>query len=165
MIESLRALLTDPGIPTLHPMVIHFPIALVCLAPLFDLACLVFRSRLWLDRTATTLYLVGTLGAGVAYLSGQRAAEAVESLTPAAESILADHEAQAVLTLIVLAVAALLRLMVTWLGRDDRRIKVGIFRLIALPAAIAALVMMVLTADLGGQLVYKHGVGVSIDAE
>ena len=165
MIESLRALLTDPGIPSLHPMVVHFPIALICLAPLFDLACLVFRSRLWLDRTATTLYLVGTLGAGAAFLSGQRAAEAVESLTPAAESVLADHEAQAVLTLIVLAVATLLRLMVTWLGRDDRRIKVGIFRLLALPVAIAALAMMVLTADLGGQLVYKHGVGVTIEAE
>ena len=85
-------------------------------------------------------------------------------MTPAAESVLADHEAQAVITLVVLAMVTLFRLMVTWLGRDDRRIKVGIFRLLALPAVIAALAMLALTADLGGQLVYRHGVGVTVES-
>ncbi len=162
MIEALRALVNDPGIPSLHVVAVHFPIAFVAFAPLLDLACLIFRDRVWLDRAAAAMYLFGTLGAGTAYLLGERAAAAVVSLTPAAESILADHQAQAVITLSVLAVATLLRLMVTWLGRDDRRIKIGIFRLLALPAALAALVMLALTADLGGQLVYRHGVGVNV---
>ena len=162
MIEALRALVNDPGIPSLHVVAVHFPIAFVAFAPLLDLACMFFRDRVWLDRAAAAMYLVGTLGAGAAYLLGERAAEAVVSMSPAAESVLADHEAQAVITLSVLAVATLLRLMVTWLGRDDRRIKIGIFRLLALPAALAALVMLALTADLGGQLVYRHGVGVNV---
>jgi len=55
-------------------------------------------------------------------------------------------------------------LMVTWMGRNDRRIKVGIFRLLALPAAVAALAMLALTADLGGALVYRHGVGVNVES-
>ena len=80
MIEALRALLTDPGVPSLHPIVVHFPIAFVAVAPFLDLACLVFRSRVWLDRAASALYLAGTLGAGAAYLSGERAAEALEPL-------------------------------------------------------------------------------------
>ena len=67
MIESLQALYTDPGFPTLHAVVIHFPIALLTLAPFFDLGCLVFRSRVWLDRTAAALYVIGTIGAGAAY--------------------------------------------------------------------------------------------------
>jgi uncharacterized membrane protein len=163
VIEALRALINDPSVPSLHVVVVHFPIAFIAFAPLLDLACLVFRDRVWLDRAAGAMYLVGTLGAGAAYLSGERAAEGLVAITPAAESVLADHEAQAVITLTVLAVATLLRLIVIWLGRDDRRIKIGIFRLLALPAAIAALSMVALTADLGGQLVYRHGVGVTIE--
>jgi uncharacterized membrane protein len=119
----------------------------------------------WLDRAASALYLLGTLGAGAAFLSGQRASSSLESLAPAAESVLADHEAQAVLALIALAVATLWRLMVTWLGRDDRRVSIGFFRLLALPAALVALAMLALTADLGGHLVYRHGVGVSVSVE
>ncbi len=164
MIEALRALSTDPSFPSLHVMVVHFPIAFIFFAPLLDFACLVFRDRVWLDRAAAAMYLIGTLGAGAAYLLGEEAAEAVQSMTPAAESVLADHEAQAVITLVVLAVATLIRLIVTWLGRDDRRIKVGIFRLLALPAVIAALAMLALTADLGGRLVYHHGVGVTTES-
>lgn len=165
MIEALRALVTDPGVPSLHVVAVHFPIAFLTLAPLLDIACLLFRNRVWLDRAAAAMYLLGTLGAGAAYLLGEKASEALESIAPAAESVLADHEAQAVITLALLAVATLLRLMVTWLGRDDRRIKIGIFRLLALPAILAAVAMLALTADLGGQLVYRHGVGVSIEAE
>jgi uncharacterized membrane protein len=164
VIEALRALFTDPSFPSLHVMVVHFPIAFIAFAPLFDLACLFFRDRVWLDRAAAAMYLVGTLGAGAAYLLGEEAAEAVQSMTPATESVLADHEAQAVITLVVLATATLIRLIVTWLGRDDRRIKIGIFRLLALPAVIAALAMLALTADLGGQLVYRHGVGVNVES-
>jgi uncharacterized membrane protein len=164
MIEALRALFNDPGLPSLHPLVVHFPIAFVAVAPFLDFACLVFRDRVWLDRSASAMYLAGTLGAGAAYLSGERAAKALASISPAAESVLADHEAQAVLTLIVLAAVTLLRVTVSWLARDDRRIKIGIFRLLAIPAAVAALAMLALTADLGGKLVYQHGVGVEVQS-
>lgn len=164
MTESLRTLLSDPSVPSLHVVLVHFPIAFITFAPLLDIACMVFRDRVWLDRAAVALYLVGTLGAGGAYLTGQRAADAVASLAPAAESVLADHQAQAALTLIALAVATLLRLLVTWLARDDRRINIGLFRLLALPAALVAFAMLAVTADLGGSLVYEHGVGVSIEA-
>jgi uncharacterized membrane protein len=163
VIEALRALFTDPSFPSLHVMVVHFPIAFIAFAPLLDLGCLVFRDRVWLDRAAAAMYLMGTLGAGAAYLLGEEAAEAAQSMTPAAKSALADHQAQAVITLVVLAAVTLLRLMVTWMGRNDRRITVGIFRLLALPAAFAALAMLALTADLGGALVYRHGVGVNAE--
>jgi uncharacterized membrane protein len=70
-----------------------------------------------------------------------------------------------VLTLIALSTATLMRLLVTWLGRDDRRISIGLFRLLALPAVLVALAMLAMTADLGGSLVYEHGVGVSVAAD
>ncbi len=165
MIDSLAALFNDPSVPSWHVVVIHFPIALVCLAPLFDLGCLVFRNRVWLDRAAAAFYLMGTVGAAAAYLTGQRAATRVGELTPAAESALADHEALAVLTLTALSVVALFRFLVSWLARYDKRIHVGIFRLSALPLALLGIALLVATADRGGNLVYRHGVGVTVEAE
>ena len=165
MIETLSALLTDPSVPSWHVVVIHFPIALLCLAPLFDLACLVFRSRVWLDRAAAAFYLMGTVGAATAYLTGQKAAARAGDLTAAAESAVADHEALAVVTLVALAFVALFRFLVSWLARHDTRIHIGIFRLLALPLALLGVALLVATADRGGTLVYQHGVGVSQQAD
>ena len=161
MIESITEIFSDPSYPSLHVVVIHFPIAFICLAPLFDIGCMVFRDRVWLDRAATVLYVMGTVGAGAAYLSGQRAAKALVDLSPAAESALADHENFAVLTLIALVIVSLTRLTVSWLARDDRRISLGIFRLTAVPVALAGLLLLGMTADRGGNLVYGHGLGVA----
>ena len=163
MIESLQTLLTNPSFPSLHVMVVHFPIALICLAPLFDLGCLIFRDRVWLDRTATLLYVLGTLGAGAAYLAGERAAKALVEISPAAESALADHESSAFITLIALAIVSLFRLWVSWISRNDRRIRLGLFRLVAIPAALAGLALLAITADRGGNLVYGHGLGVQME--
>ena len=164
MIENLQTLLTNPSFPSLHVMVIHFPIALICLAPLFDLGCLILRDQVWLDRAATLLYVLGTLGAGAAYLAGERAAKTLSDLSPAAESALADHESSAMITLIALAIVSLFRLWVTWLSRADSRISIGVFRLAAIPLALAGLALLALTADRGGSLVYGHGLGVQIES-
>ena len=163
MIESLQSLLTNPSFPSLHVMVIHFPLALICLAPLFDLGCLFLRDQVWLDRTATLLYVLGTLGAGAAYLAGERAARALSDLSPAAESALADHESSAMITLIALAIVSLFRLWVSWLSRADSRISIGVFRLAAIPLALVGLALLTVTADRGGSLVYGHGLGVQIE--
>jgi uncharacterized membrane protein len=163
VIENLQSLFTNPSYPSLHVVVIHFPIAFICLAPIFDLGCLVFRDRVWLDRAATLLYVMGTIGAGAAYLAGERAAKALVEISPAAESALADHEDSATLTLIALAVVSLVRLWVSWLSRDDRRISLGVFRLVAIPVALAGLTLLALTADRGGNLVYGHGLGVQTE--
>ena len=163
MIENLQTLLTNPSFPSLHVMVIHFPIALICLAPLFDLGCLILRDQVWLDRVASLLYVTGTLGAGAAYLSGERAAKALAEISPAAESALADHQSSALITLIALAIVSLFRLWVSWLSRADSRISLGFFRLAAIPLALVGLALLTVTADRGGSLVYGHGLGVQIE--
>ena len=163
MIESLQTLFTNPSYPSLHVVLIHFPIAFICVAPFFDLGCLIFRDRVWLDRAATLLYVMGTIGAGAAYIAGERAAKALSDLSPAAESALADHENLATLTLIALAIVSLVRIWVSWLSRDDRRIRVGLFRLVAIPVALVGLALLASTADRGGNLVYGHGLGVQME--
>ena len=116
MIETLRALLNDPSVPSLHVLLVHFPIALLVVALLFDIGCLFFRRRAWLDRAATSLYFIGTVGAGAAYLSGQRAAAALHEISGTAEATLADHQDLALATLAAFSGVTLLRMLVSWLG-------------------------------------------------
>lgn len=158
MVDQIAAWL---ALPNLHPAVVHFPVALLLTALGFDVACLVVRRWPWVDRAATSLYVLGTAGAGAAYLSGDAAADGMWAVAGEAQAVLADHENGALLTLGAFAVVAVLRWMVSWLGRRDRRIQVGFFRLVALVAAAAAAVLLVQTARLGGELVYTHGLGVT----
>lgn len=147
---------------SLHPAVVHFPIALLLTAALFDSACLVFRHFLWLDRTAAALVTLGTIALGAAYLTGERAAEAASPVTGIAQGILADHQDLALLSLWAWSAAAALRLFVVWLGRHDLEVQLGIFRLAALVLVLGAAALVILTAFHGGQLVYDHGIGVNI---
>ena len=150
-------------VPTpLHPAVVHFPIALLLTAALFDAICLVFRRFLWLDRAAAALVILGGIGVGAAYLTGGRAAETAAPVMGVAQGVLADHQDLALLTLYASGVAIALRLFVSYLGRDDLEVHLGIFRLAALVLVFAAATLLVLTAFHGGQLVYDHGVGDSL---
>ena len=142
-------------------MVVHFPVALLLTSALFDAGCLVFRRFLWLDRTATAVMTLGGIGLGLAYLTGERAAESASPVAGAAQGVLADHEDLALLTLIAWGAAIALRLFVSWIGRDDLEVQLGIFRLAELVLVFGAAALLVLTAFHGGQLVYDHGVGVS----
>lgn len=150
-------------IPTaLHPVVVHFPIALLITAALFDAACLVFRGYLWLDRAATALLFLGGVGLGAAYLTGGRAKELAAPVTGNAQGILAEHENLALLTLGAVAAAVVFKLFVAWLGRHDLRVQLGIFRIVALILIFGTVFLLVLTAYHGGQLVYDHGIGVNL---
>jgi uncharacterized membrane protein len=146
----------------LHPAVVHFPIALLICAAALEAVCLVLRRFLWIDRAATALLTIGGATLGAAYLTGERAADAASPIVGVAQGILADHEDLALLTLWVTAAAVILKVFVTWLGRDDLEVRLGIFRLISLVVVFGSAAMVILTAYHGGQLVYDHGVGVNL---
>jgi uncharacterized membrane protein len=148
-------------VTTTHPAVVHFPIALLLTAALFDAGCLVFRRFLWLDRAAVAVMVLGGLSLGFAYLTGERAADAAAPVAGIAQAVLADHEDLALLSLIAWSCAIVLRLFVSWLGRHDLEIQLGIFRLAALILSFGGAFLIVVTALHGGQLVYHHGIGVS----
>ncbi len=158
--ELVRQMVREPAFPNLHAVVVHFPVALLVTATLLDLACLAARRATWLDRAATTLYVLGTTAAGLAFLTGNAAAGDLWSVSAETQRVMADHRSMALLTLAAFAAIAVLRLAVSHLGRKDKRISFGFFRLLALGAALAAQLLLGATAHLGGSLVYRHGVAV-----
>src|SRR5215213_10476126 len=76
--------------PNIHPVLVHFPIALLVTAAALDLiACLLRRNRRLRD-TATILYVIGTLAALAAYVTGRAASQTIW-LPGMAHAVVSDH--------------------------------------------------------------------------
>ena len=142
-------------IPNLHPLMVHFPIALVSLSAFFHVAALVMRSKPACAAHCavlahTTLWL-GALAALSAVIFGWQAFNSV-SHDDVSHAAMLVHRSWALSTLAVLAVLA------AW---DVWRSKVT-----SMPvwwftgAVVGAWAMVAITAWHGGELVYRHGLGV-----
>ena len=160
-----ETLLAGTSLPNLHPLVVHFPIALLVTALFFDLSALISRRRRWLDHGAALLYCLAAIGAISAWFSGLKAADAMWSMPGAAQAALSEHQDLGLYTLAAIVGLTAFRLFVAWLSRKDQRTQLGLFRMAAIVGAFAVVVLAGLTADHGGALVYQHGMGVKATAQ
>lgn len=142
--------------PNWHPLIVHFPVALLVMAVLTDALALAARRVSWLPSVTTAVYVVGALAAWAALLSGRQAAEGV--LVPAAaNALLTDHEDWAERTVWFFSILALVRVAIQW-----RRLAApAAVRLGLLVAGLAGTLLVFQTGERGGQLVFQHGVGVA----
>lgn len=142
-------------IPNIHPLVIHFPIVLLLLAVLLHLTALIIWKLPWLRTITLAISIIGFLTLIVTYLSGRQATDSV-SIPTVAINTLSKHADLALLTLIYFGVLTVLHLGIKFLKFYNKKsISSILFGL-----GLLGLVLVVKTADLGGQLVYKYGVGV-----
>jgi len=143
--------------PNVHPLVIHFPIALLFVAALVDAIALVVREKYpWVQTSSVGLYALGALGAAVAFLTGRDASDSVD-LPAEALTTLNAHADWALYLVWFAGLYALVRVVALRFDRDQRLI-------VHLPLAVLGLVGLVLvqqTAERGGQMVYQHGVAVA----
>ena len=66
-------------VPNVHPLVVHFPIALLLVAALVDaIALAVRKTHPWVQTSAVGLYALGALGAAAAFLTGRDASDEVD---------------------------------------------------------------------------------------
>lgn len=150
------------ALPNLHPAVVHFPIALATVALLFDVVGPFLKKHDWLDRTGATLWILAGIGAFFAMESGENAADSLAKVPPQADPVIARHSDFAHWAAYLLLAFALLRLGATiWDPQRERR---GARFLLLLPE-LALVGLVFYTADLGGTLVYQHGVAVQMDQE
>ncbi len=140
--------------PNIHPMIIHFPIVLWLVAVLADLVWL-FQTKSWLRNMTITLYVLGSIGALAAYLSGDQAMDIV-SVPMQGEVTAGNHSDWGHYTLYFFSAYAIIRLFLFSKQWDKKKwLAVVLFVLGALGMGMVAK-----TADLGGKLVYKYGVGI-----
>ena len=142
----------------LHPAVVHFPIVLLLLgAPLAVVA--VFVRRWNLPALAAVVLALGAGGALVATWTGGQAAELAGELNGGGEEVLDEHEEWGERARNAGIVAALLAVTSAALFRKPVAARaVGVA---AALAAVAAAFSVAQAGHYGGQVVYKHGVGVN----
>ena len=95
--------------PGLHPLVVHFPIALLISAVVADACSMVFPRSVSPAAAARVLYPAGAVSALAAYLTGRQAA-ATALLPGMAHPILLDHWNLALATTICFLAIAAIRL-------------------------------------------------------
>ena len=135
---------------SLHPLIVHFPIALLLTALLLDGFALLLR-RPSLHRIALWNLCLGALGAAAAVLTGLQAEEAAKHSFDIWK-IMSLHKRLGITTLILGVLAAAIRLA----KRDQLKPRV---RLITLALMLAMAGTLTIGAHLGGRLVYEFGVG------
>jgi uncharacterized membrane protein len=139
--------------PNIHPMIIHFPIVLWIIAVLADLACL-FVQKNWLRNMAMALYVLGALGGLGAYLSGTQAIDMV-SVPMQGEVTAGNHSDWGSYTFYFFAAFTAIRLFFFSKQWDKKKW----LAIVLVIGGMVGIGMVAKTADLGGKLVFKYGVG------
>ena len=142
------------GLPSLHPLIVHTPIAMIIVSFVFELVGRVTDADWW-RKAAFAMLVVGVLGAGAAVLSGNEAGEIAEH-QGIPEGAVDAHE-QASQFALWLGLAALVVRAVA--GRTGRAR--GVAGGLGLALHLAAAVAVGVAGFRGGQLVYEHGAGVT----
>jgi uncharacterized membrane protein len=136
----------------LHPMLVHFPIALVIFGFLAELAFLYFKNEISLSKTGYYLLIAGTLAAIVAWLTGQFFTSEMDGASGKIKEL---HELFATTTLILLLITSVIRTVILFLKNENTNFKTLAFILYGL-AAISVSV----TGYIGGSLVYNYMLGI-----
>ncbi|MDE2423944.1 MAG: DUF2231 domain-containing protein [Betaproteobacteria bacterium] len=142
-------------IPNLHPLMVHFPIALISVSAFFNVAAIATRGKACAPHCATIAHTTLWMGALLALPTAFFGWQAFNSVShdESGHAAMLIHRTWALGTLLVLVVLA---------GWDTWRSKVN-----AVPtrwfagAMIGAWGMVAATAWHGGELVYRHGLGVT----
>lgn len=137
----------------LHPLIVHFPIALLISSVALDWA-----GRRWtgrgLDKAAWYTLLLGLAGLVFALISGFRAGSAVPADSPALAT-LGAHKILGIATFVVFGLQA----VCAWrrhgaYSSTQRVLHTGV--------QVLGVALIVALGYLGGELVYTYGVGVAM---
>lgn len=135
----------------IHPMVVHFPIALLLTSCLFDGLALRWRAAQFRE-TSLSLLIVGILAAGAAVVTGHFAEEAVEHSGVPKKAIELHEELGFAVFWLFLALLGL-RLGMYWGWMRDQP-------QLVLAVGVGGAVLTVAASYFGGDLVYRFGAGV-----
>jgi len=132
----------------IHPMLVHFPIALIMVGFLAELISLFFKKEACLSFTGFWLLVTGTLAALAAFLSGSFF---TGDMTGAAGAVKETHELFATVTLCSLILCALFRIYLKTSGKERDIMKWIAFALYAISA-----ISVSITGFYGGSLVFNY---------
>ncbi len=140
----------------LHPMIVHFPIALLIVGLFSDLTGVITKKNFF-SNSGFYLLILGYIGLIAAFLSGNLAGEGVAE-TGTLKQALEMHEAAAELSVWIMSAAAAIRIAVVLMKKYS-----GVYKWIAVTLFLIGAASVARTGYYGGELVYKHAAGVTIN--
>lgn len=140
--------------PNVHPLIIHFPIGILIIAVFIHVYTLFVKQK-WVENTVNLLYVLGTICAGIAYLTGRDAADHVK-FPSEAFPVVSRHADLALWTLSLFTLLTVLRIIIKW-----KKINlIYPYQLTMILLSITACGFLFRTGEFGARLVFGHGVGI-----
>lgn len=136
------------NIDHLHPMTVHFPIALITVGFLAELISLFFKSEKCLSKTGFYLLILGALSAIAAWSTGQLFTN--EPTQGEIVRIFEKHETGALITMILIILGAAFRIFLVIRKQEETSLKWVAFGIYCL--AFAAVTF---TGLMGGTMVFN----------
>jgi uncharacterized membrane protein len=136
----------------IHPMIVHFPIALIIAGFFADTLYLFFKKEEWLHKTGFFLMILGTLAvmfsalAGLLFTSAPTEGDIVHMYKL--------HVTGAVTTLIIMSLVSALRIYFFIKQKEDR------FRWTIYCLYLAGTAAVSFTGFIGGTMVYTYLIGI-----
>jgi uncharacterized membrane protein len=136
----------------LHPMIVHFPVALIIVGFLAEVVSLFFKSEKCLSKTGFYLMVLGTLAAIAAWSTGQLFTD--HPSEGGILSVFEKHETGALVTMILMIIASAFRIWLMVKKKEDSKLKWVAFSLYFLGFAAVSF-----TGLMGGLMVYNFMIG------
>jgi len=136
----------------IHPIVVHFPIALILAGFFTEVLSLFFKGEKWLSKAAFYLMVLGTLGAITSWGTGQLFTE--EPMEGEIVKVFHNHETGAFITMILMIIGTGFRSWLVIQKKEETNLKWIAFGFYFLASATVAF-----TGFMGGKMVYEFMIG------
>ena len=133
----------------LHPMIVHFPIALITIGFLADLISLFFKEEKWLSKSAFYLMIIGTLAAVAAWTTGQLFT--TEPQQGAIVEVFEKHETGALITMIIMLIGSAFRIGLVINKKEE-----SVLKWVSFGLYFIGFCAVTFTGFMGGTMVYNY---------
>ncbi len=143
----------------IHPVIIHFPVAMFSLYVLFEFINLFYEDPKY-HKMVNGFLLLGVIAGVAAVLTGNQAAENVErffNVPVVLKEMIEEHETYATITMWYFTFLLVGRFYLTNKKKFTKMLKVTFVIL-----AVIGLLLIYETGEHGGKLVYEFGVGTKL---
>lgn len=133
----------------LHPLIVHFPVALLLLGTLVEIASLKFRKEL--NNAGTLLLIAGVISGIAAYMTGDGGERFAEMHFGEVEGMIHQHESMALTSMLLFGAAAAIKLFTHFKDTFRQQLLIVVIILSIIGSGFLAY-----TGHLGGQIVYQN---------
>ena len=136
----------------LHPMIVHFPVALITVGFIAEVVSLFFKSEKCLSKTGFYLMVLGALAAIAAWSTGQLFTN--EPSQGEIVRVFEKHETGALITMILMIIGSAFRIWLVVQKKEETQLK-----WIAFGFYLLGFAAVTFTGFMGGTMVYNFMMG------